>query len=303
MPLVKSKKMLDMAMRKGYAVGHFNVDNLETVQAVLGAAEEMKAPVMLAVSESEIRYAGFENLVSIIKTAARGSRVPVMLHLDHGKDGKIIKKCIESGFSSVMIDASYCSFDENVAITRRVVRMAKRRRVPVEAELGSVDPGKVRKGDDRFTDPHQAREFARLTGIDSLAISIGTSHGAYKFSSKPKLDIKRLQLIDDVVEIPLVLHGASEVPQAYVKLGMRHGAKWKGAKGLDNRTLALACSMGIDKVNIHTDLNIIRIASTRQYLDNNPGETDPRKVQDFARSNVKEFVKKKLEILGSAGKA
>ncbi len=303
MPLVKSKKILNLAMKKRYAVGHFNVDNLETVQAVVLAAEEKRAPVMLAVSESELKYAGFDNLVSIIKLAAKNARIPVMLHLDHGKDMKTIRRCIDSGFSSVMIDASFYDFEKNVEITKRVVRMAKKRRVPVEAELGSVDPGKDRKGDDRFTDPHEAREFARLTGIDSLAISIGTSHGAYKFASKPKIDLKRLQLIDDVVDIPLVLHGASEVPAEYVKLGMKHGAKWKGAKGLDNRHLSLACSMGIDKVNIHTDLNIIRIASTRQYLDRNPGETDPRKIQDFARSNVREFVKKKLDILGSSGKA
>jgi len=181
--------------------------------------------------------------------------------------------------------------------------MAKRKRIPVEAEIGALNPENGNSNREcSFTDPHEAKEFVRLTGVDSLAISIGTSHGAYKFKDKPKLDFKRLQIINDVVDIPLVLHGASAIPQNIVKKGVRYGAKWKGAMGLDNKSLKKACGIGIDKVNIHTDMKLIRIASTREYFKKNPGVTDPRPVQLYAKEEVKKFVKKKFDILGSTGK-
>jgi len=257
---------------------------------------------MLAVTESAIRYAGFDFIVSIIKLAAKKAKIPIMLHLDHGKDLKLIKRCIDSGFSSVMIDASHYNFKKNVEITKKVVRMAKKKRIPIEAELGSMEFKKKNHRESKYTDPHKAKEFVRLTGIDFLAVSIGTSHGAYKFKGKPKLDFKRLELINDVVDIPIVLHGASEIPKNIVKKGIKYGAKWKGAKGLDNKHLEIARSEGIDKVNIHTDLNLIRIAATREYLKKKPGETDPRNIHAHNKRMMKEFVKKKFYLLGSTGR-
>ena len=301
MPLVPSKKIINNAMNEGYALGHFNVENLEIAQAVVEAAEEKNSPVMVAVTESAIRYAGLDYIVNIIKLAAKKVKVPVILHLDHGKSIEIIKQCIKADFTSIMIDASHLSIKENIKITKRVVKLCKKKKISVEAELEKLHPKNSKESP--FTNPLDARYFVKQTGIDSLAIAIGTSHGAYKFKGKTTLDFRRLQLIDDVVDIPLVLHGASEIPPNIVKKGIKYGAKWQGARGLDNAGLKRACKKGIDKVNVHTDLNLIRIAAIREYLTKNPKETDPRPVMLYAKQQVKNFVKKKIDILGSTNKA
>ncbi len=304
MPLVSSKKILEKAMETGYAVGHFNIENMETVQAVAQAAEEKRSPVIMAATETAIDYAGIDYLVSIVRMAASKVRVPVILHLDHGKNLGIIRRCIDAGFTSIMCDASFYPFEKNVSMTKKVVRMARRKRIPVEAELGSLTSGidgmKMSEKKSIYTSPLEAKEFVRKTGIDSLAISIGTSHGAYKFKSRPKLDFERLNMIDKAVDIPLVLHGASEIPGQIIKKGIRYGAKWEGARGLDNGSLKRACASGIDKVNIHTDLSLIYIASFMEYMKKNPKNMDPRKPNGYAREQLKEFVKQKIDILGSA---
>lgn len=299
MTLVSSKQVLLKAMRHGYAVGHFNIENLETLKAVIGAAEELDSPVFIAVTDSALRYAGFDYLVPLAKAAARASEVPVVLHLDHGQDISVIKRCLKAGFTSIMCDASFYSFKKNVEITRKVVAMARRVRVPVEAELGSMKKG----AEKMLTDPRQARKFVELTGIDSLAVSVGTSHGAYKFSSSPTLDMARLKDIDILVDIPLVLHGASEIPAMVVRKGMQYGARWRGARGLDNRSLREACANGINKVNLNTDTHLCYLANVRQYLKQHPQEVNPRHMNAYAYGEVKELLKRKIMVLGSAGKA
>ena len=307
MSLVTSRNILIKAMKKGYAIGHFNVANMETMQAVVEAANEKRSPVILAVTESAIKYAGLDYLVAIVKLAASKVKVPVVLHLDHGKDLKIIKKCIESGFTSIMVDASNYKFERNVSITKKVVRMARKKNIPVEAELGSLTSKLNGLSMDEqlsiYTDPLEAETFVKRTKIDSLAVSIGTSHGAYKFKGRAHLDFERLRLIREVVKVPLVLHGASEIPAEVVKQGIKYGAKWHGARGLGEESLRKACAHGIDKVNIHTDLSLIYIASVREYLSKNPKEMDPRNINSYARQQIKAFVKRKIDILGSNGKA
>lgn len=307
MALVSSKAMLLRAMRDGYAVGHFNVSNLETVQAVIEAAQEKKSPVIVAVTESSLNFAGFEYLVSLVKIAAGSVSVPVVLHLDHGRDQKIIRRCIDSGFTSVMCDASFHPFERNVAITKQVADRAHKRGIPVEGELGTVTQKMsglaVEQKRCILTDPVEAKHYVKRTGIDSLAVAIGTSHGAYKFSGSSELDIERLRLIDQMVRIPLVLHGASEIPAAVVKKAIKFHAHWHGAKGLDMENLRLACRNGINKVNIHTDLSLVYLAATMEYLAKHRREMDERKLLTYARDQMKEFVKRKIDILGSANKA
>jgi len=303
MPLVSSRKVLKSAMKKGFALGHFNIENIETITSVVRAANETKSPVMLAATESAISYAGLDYLVACVRIAAKSVKVPVVLHLDHGKHIETVKQCIKAGFTSVMLDASHLIFEKNVAATLKVVKYAKRYRVCVEAELGVFEKSKDVPREAMYTDPFLAQEFVKRTGIDSLAIAIGTSHGAYKFKDKPKLDFKRLELINKLVDIPLVLHGASSIPQDVVKKGIKYGAKWQGALGVDDTSLKKACKIGIDKVNIHTDLNLIRIAAYREYFHKFPQETDPRKLNNFASEQMVAFVKKKMDILESSGKA
>jgi len=301
MPLVNSRKILIDAMNTGFALGHFNVENLETVDSVVQAAEARKSPVMLAVTESAISYAGLNNIVNLIKTAAKYATVPVVLHLDHGRNMSAIKDCVLAGFTSIMIDASAYPLNKNIRLTKEVVKLCKKRRISVEAEIGSLV--KMSSEGIALTDPIQAREFANKTGIDSLAIAIGTSHGAYKFKDKQKLDFVRLKKINELVDIPLVLHGASKIPADVVRKGIKYGAKWHGARGVDDQSLKKARTLGIDKVNIHTDLNLIRIAAYREYLKKNVKETDPRRVHNYTREKVIQYVKNRMDVLGSSKQA
>lgn len=304
MMLVRSKILLDKANKGKYAVGAFNISNLETMQAIVNAAVKLKAPVILQTSESAIKYAGMENLVALAKTFAKSNKIPIALHMDHGKNLNLIKTAINSGYTSVMIDASDKDFDENIRITRQVVGWARKKKVSVEAELGALG-GKEDyvSGKIQFTDPNKAAEFVKKTRIDALAVAIGTSHGAYKFRGEAKLDINRLKEIKNKVKIPLVLHGASGVPKGVVDNANKYGAKIENAKGVPDEQIKLAIKNGINKINTDTDIRLAFVASIREFIANNPSEFDPRKILGNARELMQQVVEQRIRAFGSGGKA
>ncbi len=305
--LVTNKELLDAAKAGGYAVGHFNINNMEFVQAITGAADELRSPAILAVSQGAIKYAGFENLVSLVTVAAEKVSVPISLHLDHGTDRGIIEQCITGGFTSVMIDGSHLPFAENIAITREVVEKARPGGVSVEGELGRLagveDQISVADKDALFTDSAEAEEFVAKTGVDALAIAIGTSHGAYKFKGEPRLALRRLGEINKRVSVPLVLHGASGVNQEHVKLANDYGAALTGTRGVPDESIREAIKRGICKVNIDTDMRIAFAAFMRRTLAEYPEVFDPRKILAPARDAVAEVVRFKIELFGSKNKA
>jgi fructose-bisphosphate aldolase class II len=294
------------ARREAYAVGAFNIQNLESLSAVVEAAAEEKSPVIVAVTPGAIKYAGLKYLAGLVRAAAESSPVPMSLHLDHGEDMETVSKCLEAGFTSVMIDGSHMKFEENVAITKRVVDLARPKGVSVEAELGrlaGVEEKTVEEREAVLTDPDEAEEFVRRTGVDALAVSIGTSHGAYKFKGEPKLDFERLRLIRERVNVPLVLHGASSVPQWIIEKATKYGAELAGAKGIPEDHIKKAIALGITKINIDTDLRLAFTATVREVLANSPKEFDPRKILGPAKEAMKEVVKAKMRLFGSSGKA
>ncbi|MCQ8898452.1 MAG: class II fructose-bisphosphate aldolase family protein, partial [Hadesarchaea archaeon] len=251
-------------------------------------------------------YGGLRLLATAVRTVAEDLPVPLALHLDHGEDLETVSRCLEAGFTSVMIDGSHLPFRENVALTRKAVELAHPRGVSVEGELGrlaGMEEKSVEEREALLTDPAQAEEFVRLTGVDSLAVSIGTSHGAYKFRGEPRLDFERLKLIRERVEVPLVLHGASSVPPWAVEKASRYGAQLQGAKGIPEEHLRRAISLGIAKVNIDTDLRLAFTATVREVLATSPGEFDPRKILGPAREAMKEVVREKMRLFGSSGRA
>lgn len=305
--LVTNRELLDAAQAGGYAVGHFNINNMEFVQAITGAAEELRSPVIVAVSQGAIKYAGFRNLVSLVTVAAGNVSVPISLHLDHGTDMGIIEQCITGGFTSVMIDGSHLSFEENIAVTREVVEKARPAGVSVEGELGRLagveDQISVAEKDALFTDPERAEEFVAKTGVDALAVAIGTSHGAYKFKGEPRLALDRLGEINARVSVPLVLHGASGVNQEHVKLANEYGASLTGTRGVPDESIREAVKRGICKVNIDTDMRIAFAAFVRKALAERPDVFDPRKILAPARDAVSEVVRGKIELFGSKSRA
>jgi fructose-bisphosphate aldolase class II len=304
--LVTNKDLMIPARKNGYAVGAFNVQNLESMQAVAEAAVEEKSPVILQITPSVIKYAGLPYIVGLVKTAAQLSLVPLAMHLDHGEDFDTAAKCVEAGFTSVMIDGSFLKFEENVALTRRVVDIAHPKGVSVEAELGKlagVEERSVEEKEAILTDPKTAVEFVEKTGIDTLAVAIGTSHGAYKFKSESKLDIERLRTISQRISIPLVLHGASSVPQWLIEKATKYGASLGGAKGIPEEELKKAIGLGIAKINIDTDLRLAFTATVREVLANSPKEFDPRKILGPAKEAMKEVAKSKMRLFGSSGRA
>ena len=307
MVLVTNKELLVAAMEGGYAVGAFNINNMEFLQGIAKAAGELKSPVIVAVSEGAIKYAGFEMLVSMAETIAETERVTLSLHLDHGKDMAVIEQCIEGGFTSVMIDGSHLPLEENIAVTREIVEKAKPKGVSVEGELGKLagveDNVSVEERDALYTDPDEAALFVEKTGVDALAIAVGTSHGAYKFKGEAKLDMDRLSRIVSLVSIPVVLHGASGVNPEHVKLANEYGAELKGTKGVPDEAIREAVERGICKVNIDTDMRIAFTAFLRKSLAEGPGLIDPRKYLGPAREAVSEVVRNKIRLLGSEGKA
>jgi fructose-bisphosphate aldolase, class II len=302
--LVTTKLMLKKAMAGKYAIGAFNVYNMETVKAVAEAAEEMKSPAIIAVTEGSARYAGIDTMVAMVRSIASGTKAPLALHLDHGRDLKVIEKCIKAGFTSLMIDASHLPFDENVDMTRNVVKIAHRKGITIESELGKITgvEDNVSSLKEMFTDPHEAKEFVRKTKVDSLAVAIGTSHGAYKFKTKSKLDFDRLESIREAIKVPLVLHGASQVTPEIIKKARIYGLKLEGAKGVDWQSLKKACSLGISKINTDTDLRIAHAIGLREYFRGNPSEIDPRKIEGFAMNAVTKMIIRKMSLFGSVAK-
>ena len=283
MPLVTTNEMLKKAQEGHYAVGAFNVENLEMVMAVIKAAEEMNSPVIMQTTPSTVKYAGMDYFLALVRTAAEKSSVPVAMHLDHGSSFELAMQALRTGYTSIMIDGSHESFEENIAVTSRVAAACAPSGISVEAELGKVG-GKeddLDGGDENpYTDPQQAKEFAERTGVTSLAVAIGTAHGIYK--GTPKLDLDRLSEIREVVSIPLVLHGASGVPDESVRESIRRG---------------------ICKVNFATELRIAFSNGVKEYLKENPDTFDPKKYGAVGMQHVTELVKQKLSVCGSEGRA
>ena len=322
MPLVTSTEMFKKAYDGGYAIGAFNVNNMEIVQGITEACREEHAPVILQVSKGARAYANHTYLVKLVEAAvAECPEIPVVLHLDHGPDFETCKSCIDGGFTSVMIDASSKPFAENIEITRKVVEYAHDHGVVVEAELGTLagveDEVKVSAEDSSYTHPEEVEEFVTKTGCDSLAIAIGTSHGAYKFTAAQCTRNEKGILVPpplrfDVLEevsrrlpgFPIVLHGSSSVPQEYVKMINSHGGKMPDAVGIPEEQLRKAASLSVCKINIDSDLRLAMTGTIRQFFDEHPDKFDPREYLKPARANIKELVRHKLvDVLGCAGKA
>jgi len=282
--LVTGKELLDHANKHGYAVGAFNINNMEIVQAIIEAAEETNSPVILQASQGGIKYAGIEYIAALGKVAAQKAKVPVALHLDHGTDFDQVMLCIRYGFTSVMIDGSKHPLKENIELTKKVVEVAHAVGVSVEAELGKIggteDDITVDELEATFTDPDEAKLFVEETGVDSLAVAVGTAHGVYK--GEPKLDFDRIKTIKELVGIPLVLHGSSGVPADSIKK---------------------AIEAGINKINIDTDLRVAFTKAMKDFLRENPDNIDPRKILTPARKAMKEVIKEKIILFGSSGKA
>lgn len=307
MPLTSPKAMFERAYKEGYAVGAFNVNNMEIIQGIMEAGAEERSPLILQVSAGARKYAGQNYIVKLIEAGLMDSDLPVVLHLDHGGNFEICKDCVDGGFTSVMIDGSHLPFEENIALTRKVVEYAHDHGVWVEAELGRLAgvEDEVSSEHSVYTDPEQAVEFVNRAGCDSLAIAIGTSHGAYKFKGVAKLDFERLETIGKMLPgYPLVLHGASSVPQHFVEMCNKYGGKVAGAAGVPEELLSKAASMAVCKINIDTDIRLAMTASIRQFFAEHPEEFDPRSYLKPARQAVKEMVQHKIKnVLGCSGKA
>ncbi len=307
--LVTTKKMFEKSMKEGFAIGAFNVNNMEIIQAIVDAAAESKSPVILQASSSAIKYARVNYLIKMVEAAIEEHpEVPIAIHLDHGPDFETAKMCIDSGFTSVMIDGSKYELEENIALTKRVVDYAHSKGVVVEAELGKLagieDDVKVAASDAMYTDPVQAQEFVERTGCDSLAIAIGTSHGAYKFKGEAKLRFDILKEIKErIPNTPIVLHGASTVIPELVEMCNKYGGDIPGAKGVPDDILHEASISGVSKINVDTDLRLAMTAGIRKVLAEEPNAFDPRKYLTPARELVKQTVKHKMtEVFGSSNK-
>ena len=311
MPLVGTKEMFEKAYKEGYAIGAFNVNNMEIIQGITEAAAEEKAPLILQVSNGARKYAKPIYLKKLVEAAVYDTGLPIALHLDHGDSFELCKDCIDSGFTSVMIDGSKYSFEDNIALTRQVVEYAHAHDICVEGELGTLagieDDVYVSAEDSSYTRPDQVEEFVERTGVDSLAIAIGTSHGAYKFKPghKPML---RFDILEEVEKrlpgFPIVLHGASSVPQEWVKVVNEFGGQMPDAIGIPEELLAKAAKMAVCKINIDSDLRLVCTASIREHLVEHPDHFDPRQYLKPARENIKELVRHKIvDVLGCNGKA
>ena len=309
MPLVTTKEMFEKSIKEHFAIGAFNINNMEFIQAITDAAEEAKSPVILQVSSSAIKYARMEYLIKMVEAAVETTTIPIALHLDHGPDFETCKKCIDAGFTSVMIDGSKYDFEENIAVTKQVVDYAHERGVVVEAELGKLagieDEVNVSADDARYTDPDQAYEFVQRTGVDSLAIAIGTSHGAYKFKGDAKLRFDILQKIKEKLpDTPIVLHGASSVVPELLDMCNNNGGNIPGAKGCPDEMLRQAGEYGVSKINVDTDLRLAMTAQIRRVFAEDPSVFDPRKYLGAAKEEIKATVAHKINnVFCSAGKA
>lgn len=320
MPLVNSKKMFKAAYKGGYAIGAFNVNNMEIVQGITEACKEENAPVILQVSKGARAYANHTYLVKLVEAAVKGCpNVPIVLHLDHGPDFDTCKACIDGGFTSVMIDGSSLPYEKNIEVTRKVVEYAHKYNVTVEGELGTLAgiEDEVSHAEGSYTRPEEVQDFVNHTGVDSLAIAIGTSHGAYKF--KPEQCTRnekgilcppplRFDILEEVSkrlpDFPIVLHGASSVPQEYVAMINEFGGKMPDAVGVPEDQLREAAKLAVCKINIDSDIRLAMTGSIRKFFVEHPDKFDPREYLKVARANVKELVRHKLkDVLGCAGKA
>ena len=308
MALVTTKDMFEKALKNDYAVGAFNVNNMEIIQGIVEAAQEENAPLILQVSAGARKYAKPAYLTKLVEAAIIDTGLDIALHLDHGEDFDICKKCVDDGFTSVMIDGSKHPFEENIKLTKEVVEYAHSKGVVVEAELGKLagieDNIKVDSRNATFTVPEEAAEFVEKTGVDSLAVAIGTSHGAYKFKGDPYLDFDRLQEIHRLIpDTPLVLHGASTVLPEFVAKCNEYGGDIPGAQGVPEDMIKTAAKYGVCKVNIDTDLRLAMTAEIRKSLSEHPADFDPRKYLGPARDAIKGMVQHKIKnVLNASGK-
>lgn len=309
MPLVTTKEMFEKSMKEHFAIGAFNVNNMEIIQGIVDAAAKENSPVILQASLSAIKYARIPYLKKMIEAALEEHDIPLVLHLDHGPDFETCKMCIDNGFTSVMIDGSKYDFEENVALTKKVVDYAHSKGVVVEAELGKLagieDDVNVAASDAMYTDPEQAREFVERTGCDSLAIAIGTSHGAYKFKGEAKLRFDILHKVKELIpNTPIVLHGASTVITELVELCNNNGGNIPGAKGVPDEILHQASLEGVSKINVDTDLRLAMTGAIREVFNNDPAVFDPRKYMAPARDLIEKTVSHKIrDVFGSSNKA
>lgn len=309
MPLVTTKDMFEKSMKEHFAIGAFNVNNMEIIQGIVDAAAEQNSPVILQASSSAIKYARVPYLKKMIEAALEEHDIPVVLHLDHGPDFETCKMCIDNGFTSVMIDGSKYDFEENVALTKKVVDYAHSHGVVVEAELGKLagieDDVNVAASDAMYTDPEQAKEFVERTGCDSLAIAIGTSHGAYKFKGEAKLRFDILAKVKELIpNTPIVLHGASTVIPEFVEQCNKYGGNIPGAKGVPDEILHEASLSGVSKINVDTDLRLAMTGAIREVFTEDPSVFDPRKYLGAARTQIKDIVEHKIrDVFGSSNKA
>ena len=309
MPLVTTKEMFEKSMKEHFAIGAFNVNNMEIIQGIVDAAAEQNSPVILQASSSAIKYARVPYLKKMIEAALEEHDIPVVLHLDHGPDFETCKMCIDNGFTSVMIDGSKYDFEENVALTKKVVDYAHIHGVVVEAELGKLagieDDVNVTASDAMYTDPEQAKEFVERTGCDSLAIAIGTSHGAYKFKGEAKLRFDILAKVKELIpNTPIVLHGASTVIPEFVEQCNKYGGNIPGAKGVPDEMLHEASLSGVSKINVDTDLRLAMTGAIREVFTEDPSVFDPRKYLGVARTQIKDIVEHKIrDVFGSSNKA
>ena len=307
MPLVTGGTILTAARAGKYGVGAFNTNNLESTQAILEVAESTKSPVILQISEGARKYAGTENLAHLIADMASRVSVPVAIHLDHGSSFESCKTAIDAGFTSVMIDASHDVFEENIRVTKEVVDMAHARGVTVEAELGRLggieEHVDVSAEDAFLTDPAEALEFVERTGIDYLAVAIGTSHGAYKGKGRPFIDHPRIEKIASLTPIPLVMHGASGVPDWLIARFKASGGEIGDAAGIHDEDVTRACANGVGKVNIDTDLRLAMTTALREVINSSPKEFDPRKLFGPAKDLMKKVAEHRMHVLGCVGKA
>lgn len=305
MPLVTSTEMFRKAYEGGYAIGAFNVNNMEIVQGITEAAKEVNSPLILQVSAGARKYAKHVYLMKLIEAAIEDTNLPICVHLDHGDSFEVCKSCVDGGFTSVMIDGSKHSFEDNIKLTKQVVDYAHAHGVVVEGELGKLagieDDVNVSEEDAQFTNPAEVEEFVERTGVDSLAIAIGTSHGAFKFKGEPRLRFDILEEISKrLPNFPIVLHGASSVIPKYVEMINANGGNMPGAQGVPEDMLRQAASMAVCKINIDSDLRLAMTGTVREYFAQHPDHFDPRQYLAPARENIKELVKHKIvNVLGS----
>jgi fructose-bisphosphate aldolase class II len=304
--LTNLKEVLRRAEEAEYAVPQFNINNLEILKAVIEAAIKMRSPVILATTEGAIKYAGMDYLKAMVEVAVQ-SPIPVVFHLDHGRDLGIIKQAIEKGYTSIMFDGSHLSFEENVNLTWRIVQWAHTKGISVEAELGTIagkeDNLSLKNYQAYFTNPQQAEEFVRRTQCDALAVAIGTAHGAFKYASKPKLDLNRLKEINNLVQVPLVLHGASGIPRWLKRRALKAGLKISQAKGISDKLIKQTIKLGVRKINIDTDLRLAFTTALREVLQNHQDIFDPRQILTPAKDLMFKLACEKIKLFKSAHQA